>query len=115
MPHKQPERRTFLQDRLGILIKKQKNGTASFTELTELDDMVNADPQIRDLFIRESLGLPEPESFDDSGSIDQPFEQLIKKPRLSDRLRSLVARIFAALSGFVKINIIANRPEPLLI
>ena len=41
---KQPERRTFLQDRFDILIKRQKSGKATFSELTELDEIVNGDP-----------------------------------------------------------------------
>ena len=43
---KPPERRTFLQDRLEILIKRQKTGKATFNELTELDAIVNRDPEI---------------------------------------------------------------------
>ena len=64
--HKKPERRTYLQDRLEILIKKQKSGTASFNELTELDDMVNRDPAIREMtggnsrFICKTGSLPKP-------------------------------------------------------
>lgn len=116
MHHKQPERRTFLQDRLEILIKKQKKGTASFAELTELDDMVNADPQIRELFIRESLGLPQPEHFDDDRELrDDSFTQMSKKKGLADRLRSLISRIFAALTDFVKVNITTSNAHLVLI
>jgi len=52
---KQPERRTFIQDRFDILIKRQKSGKATFNELTELDDIVNRDPELREKVIRESI------------------------------------------------------------
>ena len=52
---KQLERRTFLQDRFEILIKRQKSGEATFNELTELDEIVNRDPEIREKVIRESM------------------------------------------------------------
>ena len=53
---KKLERRTFSQDRYYILIKRQKEGKATFDELTELDEIVNRVPDIRDLVIRENFG-----------------------------------------------------------
>ena len=50
---KQPERRTFLQDRFEILIRRQESGKATFNELTELDEIVNRDPALRERVIRE--------------------------------------------------------------
>lgn len=48
-----PERKTFLQERFEILIKKQKNGNASFNELTELDDLVNKYASFREQILEE--------------------------------------------------------------
>ena len=59
---KKLERRTFSQDRYYILIKRQKEGTATFNELTELDEIVNRVPDIRDLVIRENFGEDENET-----------------------------------------------------
>jgi hypothetical protein len=56
----QPERRTFLQDRFEILIKRQKNGTATFNELTELDEIVNRDPELREKVFREDILMEKP-------------------------------------------------------
>jgi hypothetical protein len=53
---KKLERRTFSQDRYYTLIKRQKEGKATFNELTELDEIVNRVPDIRDLVIRENFG-----------------------------------------------------------
>jgi hypothetical protein len=53
---KKLERRTFSQDRYYILIKRQKEGKATFNELTELDEIVNRVPDIRDIVIRENFG-----------------------------------------------------------
>ena len=46
-------RRTFSQERFDILIKKQRNGNATFNDLTELDDIVNRDPAIRESILEE--------------------------------------------------------------
>ena len=59
---KKLERRTFSQDRYYILIKRQKEGKATFDELTELDEIVNRVPDIRDLVIRENFGAEDNES-----------------------------------------------------
>ena len=53
---KKLERRTFSQDRYYILIKRQREGKATFDELTELDEIVNRVPDIRELVIRENFG-----------------------------------------------------------
>lgn len=51
--NKHLEQRTFLQDRFEILIKKQQAGTATFLELTELDDIVNRHATIRETILQE--------------------------------------------------------------
>lgn len=61
--NKHLEQRTFLQDRFEILIKKQQAGTATFLELTELDDIVNRHAAIRETILqemREADGPPDP-------------------------------------------------------
>jgi hypothetical protein len=84
---KPPERRTFLQDRFDILIKKQKNGDATFNELTELDDIVNRDPDFE-----------EPIHPANNDTIAQP----IKNRSLLNRIKSLISRIFNAQMLIVK-------------
>src|ERR1700739_2798254 len=49
------ERRTFSQDRYYILIKRQKEGKATFNELIELDEIVNRVPDIREKVIIENF------------------------------------------------------------
>ena len=67
---KKLERRTFSQDRYYILIKRQKSGKATFNELTELDEIVNRVPDIREKVIIESFFT---ENTDDSGELpDNP-------------------------------------------
>lgn len=61
MKHNPPLiRRTFLQERFDILIKKQRNGSATFNDLTELDDIVNRDPAIRESILEEMHSQDEP-------------------------------------------------------
>lgn len=100
--HKQPERRTFLQDRLEILIKRQKAGTATFNELTELDAIVNADPEIRDRIIRESF-FPDEIIGSDGGQNDiLKEENVLKTPpqryNWLQRIKAFINRIFSSLS-----------------
>jgi hypothetical protein len=103
---KQPERRTFLQDRFEILIKRQKSGEATFTELTELDEIVNSDPEIRDRIIRESMLMERIHEFkgpsNGPAAGDQPYPQ--QKPRrgLLNRIKSLIKRIFTSQVSCLK-------------
>ena len=92
--HKNPERRTYLQDRLEILIKKQRSGTASFNELTELDDMVNRDPAIRKMIIMDSFFPDEPGDLHQSEEIaDLPVTPAIYQSLLS-KFKLFIGRIF---------------------
>jgi hypothetical protein len=96
--HKKPERRTFLQDRFDILIKRQKTGEATFNELTELDDIVNRDPEIREKVIRENLLMENADEFDEPSNDadamnDLPVVQL-KRKGFFTRLKAFLARIF---------------------
>ncbi|MFI5140645.1 MAG: hypothetical protein ACHQIM_22700 [Sphingobacteriales bacterium] len=103
--HKKPERRTFLQDRFEILIKRQKTGEATFNELTELDDIVNSDPEIRDKIIRESMLMEGTDAFieplSEPGIPDLPRKSL-KRETLSNRIKSLIARIFTSQFTIIK-------------
>jgi hypothetical protein len=105
--HKQPERRTFLEDRFEILIKRQKKGSATLSELTELDAIVNGDPQIRDRIIRESMLINADDEFNEpSNSLnlkDDLVKQKIRKQNMLSRITSLIGRLFN-----VQISVIKN-------
>lgn len=98
MSHRKPlERRTFLQDRFEILIKRQRNGVATFTELTELDEIVNRDPELREKVIRESIFMEGNDEYNEPLNEIKPEDnpiKLIQRPSLLSRLKELVARIF---------------------
>jgi len=94
---KQPERRTFLQDRFDILIKRQKSGKATFSELTELDEIVNRDPELREKVIRESMLMEGYDEFEEPMNHPQnegPVLQQVKRQSLINRIKSLISRIF---------------------
>jgi hypothetical protein len=95
--HKQLERRTFLQDRFDILIKRQRSGTATFNELTELDDIVNRDPAIRESILVEMQELVSPP--DDQPPIEVPVIDPVKKRSLFDIIWSFINRLFIAEAG----------------
>ena len=94
---KKLERRTFSQDRYYTLIKRQKEGTATFNELTELDEIVNRVPDIRDLVIRENFGEEDNET---DNPINGPTDQKListtvtPHPNLLTRIKSWLNRNF---------------------
>jgi len=99
MAHRKPlERRTFLQDRFEILIKRQQDGTASFNELTELDDIVNRDPALREKVIRESILMEDiVQPGDDPNQADPmlapgPVQSL--RQNVFGRIRAFLNRVF---------------------
>ncbi|MGF7038365.1 hypothetical protein [Mucilaginibacter lappiensis] len=93
--HKQLERRTFTQDRFDILIKRQKSGKATFNELTELDDIVNRDPAIRESILEEMQALNEPP---DNPKVDDTLNVQPSKPQtLLDKILAFLSRLFTTL------------------
>jgi len=66
---KKLERRTFIEERFEILIKKQKNGRATFSELTELDEIVNLNAAISEKIPEEMQGFKGPPNEITSGKI----------------------------------------------
>jgi len=95
MSHRKPlVRRTFLQERYEILIKRQRDGKATFNELTELDDIVNRDPTIREIVLIENYFMPDN---DDNSDQANPATEIIKPaPQTSffDRLKDFFGRLF---------------------
>lgn len=96
---KKLERRTFSQDRYYILIKRQKSGKATFNELTELDEIVNRVPDIREKVIIESFFT---ENIDDTGELpnspgnNENIHSLpIPRRGVWTRLKSFFNRVFS--------------------
>ncbi|HXD93381.1 MAG TPA: hypothetical protein VNX01_09215 [Bacteroidia bacterium] len=86
-----------MQDRFEILIKRQRNGVATFTELTELDEIVNRDPELRERVIRESIFMEGNDEYDEPLNEIKAEEspiKLIQRRTLLSRLKELVVRIF---------------------
>jgi hypothetical protein len=90
---KQLERRTFNQDRFEILIKRQKNGTATFNELSELDEIVNRDPEIREIVLEEMQDADNPKPTD-SDQI-QGIEKPVRKSFI-EKIKAFINRLFIA-------------------
>ncbi|RWY54146.1 hypothetical protein [Mucilaginibacter gilvus] len=85
-------RRTFRQERFDILIKKQRNGNATFNDLTELDDIVNRDPEIRESILEEMHEHEHPTR----GTEQEEIVMLKTEKPLSllERLKAFVNRMF---------------------
>jgi hypothetical protein len=93
-------RRTFLQERFDILIKKQRNGHATFNDLTELDDIVNRDPAIRESILEEMQGIDKtPEGPSQPKIVNiEPVKQL----SLVEQLKAFINRLFFAETPYLK-------------
>jgi hypothetical protein len=111
---KKLERRTYSQDRYYILIKRQKAGKATFKELTELDEIVNRVPDIRDIVIRESF-MPDDTRQDADTRSDLPGQSgnLLPQPtqhrNFWQRLRDFINRVFTSqISVIKKSNVAAS-------
>jgi len=111
---KQIERRTFLQDRFEILLKRQKSGKATFNELTELDEIVNRDPELREMVIRESMLMRDGNDFDDPSpglenknilQTSPPFRQ-----NIVTRIKAFLNKLFLAKTLATKSPSPAFRP-----
>ena len=104
-------RRTFLQERLEILIKRQRNGTATFNELTELDAIVNADPEIRKQIIMESMFMDDAD-FNEPTDIPEkentPILENAKRQSFLNRLKALISRIFTLKISTGKLRLSFN-------
>jgi hypothetical protein len=110
---KQPERRTFIQDRLDILIKRQRSGKASFNELTELDNIVNSYPEIRKRIIIESLLMEDVDEFNDPSNTiqkeDAPALPTVKHKSLLSRIKSILSRIFTSQITGINTRMLTER------
>jgi len=101
---KQLERRTFNQDRFEILIKRQKNGTATFNELSELDEIVNRDPEIREIVLEEMQDAdnPKPPDKDQIQTIEKPARK-----NFLEKIKAFINRLFTVETASVNPSIVA--------
>jgi len=110
---KQPERRTFLQDRFDILIRRQKSGKATFSELTELDEIVNRDPQLREKVIRERMLMEGTDEFNEPMNSLENKEELhlqhIKQQTLLARMKDFLSRLFISKMVLPKHRVASGR------
>ncbi|RFZ84681.1 hypothetical protein DYU05_03470 [Mucilaginibacter terrenus] len=92
-------RMTFRQERFDILIKKQRNGKATFNDLTELDDIVNRDPDIRESILEEMQADSKPPA------PHQPNESILNSPAkpstMLEQIKAFINRLlYTSKSGF---------------
>ncbi|MBD1367247.1 hypothetical protein IDJ77_25775 [Mucilaginibacter sp. ZT4R22] len=93
-------RRTFRQERFDILIKKQRNGNATFNDLTELDDIVNRDPEIRESILEEMHEHEHPTEGPKQEEI--VIVETTKPPGLLQQLKLFINRLFMVEANGLK-------------
>src|SRR3569833_1523595 len=91
--HKPLIRRTFSQERYEILIKRQREGKATFNELTELDEIVNRAPTIREIVLIENHFIPGADDNNHTDSLNDTAKQPQRR-NLFTWLKDLFERIF---------------------
>lgn len=95
MSHRKPLiRRTFSQERYEILIKRQRDGKATFNELTELDDIVNRDPTIREIVLIENNFIQGKEEDNEHANMTKETVKPAPRPTLLERLKDFFDRLF---------------------
>jgi hypothetical protein len=101
--HRKPlERRTYSQDRYYALIKRQKSGKATFKELTELDEIVNRVPDIREKVIRESFMIDDPDLNEPTDPPENNFIKHTQRRSLWSRIKTFITRAFTTQIFAVK-------------
>jgi hypothetical protein len=95
-------RRTLSQERFEVLIKKQLEGRASFKDLTELDEIVNRDPDIRLTILEEMEGKDN--SNDDITAPQIPLHQPEIKQNLTEKIKIFIDRLFRFTPGMTSLT-----------
>jgi hypothetical protein len=107
-----PERRTFLQDRFDILIKRQQTGRATFGELTELDDIVNRDPELREKVIRENMFTEGSDDFGEPKNIPESDRSLpvkmLRRRNFLNKIKSFFRGIFTSKISIIKTRLFVS-------
>ena len=93
MKHQKGLRRvTFSQERFEILIKKQKNGEAKFSDLVELDEIVNRVPDIRHIILEEMEETDTPDN--EAGQRDIILLKEHKSQGLFEKIKAFFNQLF---------------------
>ena len=101
--HRKPlERRTYSEDRYYALIKRQKSGKATFKELTELDEIVNRVPDIREKVIRESFMIDDPDINEPTDNPQNSITQQATHRSLWSRIKTFITRAFTTQIFVIK-------------
>lgn len=95
-------RRTFRQERFDILIKKQRNGNASFNDLTELDDIVNRDPEIRESILEEMHEHEHPTPPSNPKQEEFIVAKSTKPLTFLEQLKAFINRLFSVEASGLK-------------
>ncbi|TSD66768.1 hypothetical protein FFF34_005030 [Inquilinus sp. KBS0705] len=86
-------RRTFLQERFEVLIRKQMDGSATFKDLIELDEIVNRDPKLKGIILDEMQEASHPPQGDKPQDIIPQTNQA-KTKSIIGRIKSFLNRLF---------------------
>jgi hypothetical protein len=85
-------RRTFSQERFEILWKKRKNGQATLRDLTEMDEIVNRDPSVRQFVLEEMENMETPA---DNNDLQDMLQQPVQTHHsVIERIKTFFNRLF---------------------
>jgi len=99
-------RRTFLQERFEVLIKKQLTGDATFKDLIELDEIINRDPKLREIILEEMSEVKHPPQDQHPPNVVQNTP-VVKHKSITDRIKDFFSRLFVVETG-LELNAYTN-------
>ena len=85
-------RRTFSQERFEILWKKRKKGQATLRDLTEMDEIVNRDPSVRQFVLEEMENMENPA--DNNDLQDMLQQPVVSHQSTTDKIKAFFNRLF---------------------
>ncbi|MDB5129427.1 hypothetical protein [Mucilaginibacter sp.] len=94
-------RRTFSQERFEILWKKRKNGQATLRDLTEMDEIVNRDPSVRQFVLEEMENMENPA--DNNDLQDMLQQPTVSHQSITDKIKAFFNRLFNIIAADSKL------------
>jgi hypothetical protein len=89
-------RRTISQERFEVLWDKRRNGQATLRDLTEMDEIINRDPSVRQFVLTE---METDSTFtDNTGPQDLLQQPVHLHQSFTDKLKKLFNKVFNSFS-----------------
>ncbi|RYU92265.1 hypothetical protein EWM62_02180 [Mucilaginibacter terrigena] len=90
-------RRTISQERFEVLWKKRRNGEATLRDLTEMDEIINRDPSVRQFVLQEMES--DKTTIDNTGRPNLMQQQPVNQHHgIADKIKAFFNHLFDSFS-----------------